>query len=440
MSLRPPARAYGTPPRHVVPTGRAARTRRPATFLLAALLLGFAPAQAQTARRVVEVHAAARAFDPHIDIPATLGTAATAEGQFDIARARAGGLSVAGLAVFAPQGPDTPEGRATALAEAEKRDAAIEALVAANPQALALARSHSEIIARRAEGRTVVVKTLLNAGAFAPTPSDLDRWIERGARIIGFAHAGHNALADSSRPSLPRGDGPARWNGLSPAGRAAVTLLNERGVVIDVSQLSDAAFDDVLRLSRAPVVASHSAARALVANGRNLSDAQLDAIKANGGVVAIVAFSAYLRPRPAAVEAKLKALQAEFGLTGESADALPEDRQKEYTRRYYEIRATEPRATVADLVNHIDHVARRIGVGHVAIASDFNHGGGVEGWSHVGEAPAITAELLKRGYSAEDIARIWSGNLLRVLRDAEAVKFAHHITERQELASAWDHP
>ena len=142
-----------------------------------------------------------------------------------------------------------------------------------------------------------MVESLLNAWPLGTDLAAFDQWQARGVSIVGFVHAGHNQFADSSRPSLQRGDRPAENGGLSPLGRQAVKRLNDLGVLIDVSQLSDAAFDQVLTLSRAPVIASHSDVRTLVDSPRNLTDAQLDRLKAHGGVIGINAFSAYLRAR-----------------------------------------------------------------------------------------------------------------------------------------------
>ena len=188
-------------------------------------------------------------------------------------------------------------------------------------------------------------------------------------------------------------------------------------MLIDVSQLSDAAFDQVLALSRAPVIASHSDVRGLVDNGRNLSDGQLDALKAKGGVIAINAFSAYLRARSTKTLAAVAELQAEYGLKP-GGPALAADKQAEYDQRFHDIVGKEPRASVADLVNAVDYAVKRIGVDHVALSSDFNHGGGVDGWADVGEIANVTAELKRRGYRDADIDKLWSGNVLRVWQAA----------------------
>jgi membrane dipeptidase len=196
--------------------------------------------------------------------------------------------------------------------------------------------------------------------------------------------------------------------------------LNALGVLVDVSQLSDPAFADVLRLSTAPLVATHSDVRALVDNSRNLTDAQLDSLKAKGGVIAINAFSAYLRPRDPAFTAKYAALQQQFGLTPDGKTVLPPDKLAEYQRQYLALHAAEPPATVTQLINAVDYAVKRIGIDHVALSSDFNHGGGIDGWQNEGEARGVTAELVRRGYDAAAIRKLWSGNVLRVWAEAQA--------------------
>jgi len=381
--------------------------------ILAALAIALAtPAAAQ---RII--------FDPHVDLPAS---AASPEwtgvhdpsSQFDLERAKSGGLNVIGLALFVPQGERVAASEAEARWSIAARYAALRRLIDANPDRVALATSPADVRAATTAGKLAVVATILNAWPLGEKVEALDEWYRRGVRIVGFTHAGHNQFADSSRPSLPRGEKADAQAGLTPLGRAAVARLNDLGVLIDVSQLSDKAFDQVLAASRAPVVATHSDIRSRVDVSRNLTDAQLDALKANGGVVAINAFSAYLRTDSAKTKADIEALQRAFGLTPDTGKALGARAQAEDTRRYYAIRATEPKATLADLGDAIDYAVKRIGIEHVAISSDFNHGGGVTGWSHVGETANVTAELQRRGYSAFDIDKLWGGNLLRVWQSA----------------------
>ena len=242
----------------------------------------------------------------------------------------------------------------------------------------------------------------------------LDAYYKSGVRTFGFVHAGHNDLADSSRPIGH--DKPVEHGGLSSLGEEAVARLNKLGVIIDVSQLSPEALLQTVRLSKAPVVATHSAIRALVDSPRNLSDQELDAIKANGGVVQIVAFSYYLKAPPGDLLKTNKQLVAKY--KKDSRD-LTKEEDDELHRELY---AAAPRtATVDDLVNAIDYAVRRIGIDHVGISSDFNHGGGIIGWKDASEALNVTEVLVRRGYTEDQIAKLWGTNFLRAFREVEAV-------------------
>ena len=375
-------------------------------------LLGAAPLAAQTLT-----------IDPHLDLPKsalTRGWTGRSDptSQFDLDRAKRGGLSAAAIALFVPQGPRNPASLAKAQAELRARDAAIHAIVDRNPDLAALALSPADVRRIAAGGRFALVESLLNAWPLGEDLDQFDYWYLRGVRILGFVHTGHNQFADSSRPALQFGDRPDENGGLSPLGKAAVKRLNDLGILIDVSQLSDAAFGQVLALTRAPVIATHSDVRALVDNSRNLSDAQLNALKANGGVIAINAFSPYLRPIGPQARKAVANLAREFGLPSAVGKPLPRDRQDEYERRYREILVGEPKASVVDFVDAVDYAVKRIGIDHVALSSDFNHGGGVSGWSDVGELGNVTSELKRRGYSPVQIDKLWSGNVLRVWQGA----------------------
>ncbi|MEG3123400.1 membrane dipeptidase [Sphingomonas sp. GB1N7] len=380
-------------------------------FLLLGTLLATTPLAAQTI-----------VFDPHLDLPKTASDAgwtglSDPTSQFDLEKARRGGLTVASIAAFVPQGTRDAVSLAAAQATLLRRDAAIHAIAERNPGLAARALSPGDVRKIVASGKFAVVESLLNAWPLGDDLNAIDRWYGRGVRIFGFVHAGHNQFADSSRPALQLGDARAEHHGLSPLGKAAVKRLNDLGVLIDVSQLSDTAFDQVLALSRAPVIASHSDVRALVDNGRNLGGAQLDELKARNGVIAINAFSAYLRARSPETLAAVAALQREFGISPGGPPISPE-RQVDYDHRYHDIVGREPKANLKDLIDAVDYTVKRIGIDHVALSSDFNHGGGVNGWSNVGETGNVTAELKGRGYTPDQIAKLWGGNVLRVWQAA----------------------
>jgi microsomal dipeptidase-like Zn-dependent dipeptidase len=328
------------------------------------------------------VHKRILAFDTHLDLPFDYpGAAADGKTQFDLPKAVRGQLKGAALAVFVPQGPRTSEGYAKARSDAEKKYNLIKAVAEENPDRAALAYTPEDVRRIAGQGKFAVVISLLNAYPLGSDLSQIDAWYQRGVRLFGFDHAGHNDWADSSRPSAALGNGLEEHGGLSNLGKQGVARLNELGMLIDVSQLSTPAFKQVLSLTKAPVIASHSGIRAVVDATRNLSDEELLLLKKNGGVIQVVAFSNYLR-KPA-------------------ENAAP--------------------ATVAQLVDAISYAVKKIGVDHVGIASDFNHGGGVAGWQNEGEAQNVTAELLRRGYSERDIAKLWGGNFLRVWGEAQKV-------------------
>lgn len=388
---------------------------------LAALMAAVWTAPVQAEANADRVHAAARPFDAHSDIPDGFDPAhGGGEGQVTLELAQKGGLRGAALAVFAPQEGDSAEFIAKARAIADKKDGAIHALADLNPKQAAIALTPADFVRISASGRFAVVESVVNGGAFVTSPADVDVWAKRGVRIFGFVHAGHNGLADSSRPAVARGEGAVRHGGLSAAGKAVLARLNADGILVDVSQLSDGALADVLALSKAPVIATHSDLRALVDNSRNLSDEQVKAIAAKGGVVGINAFSAYLRRRDPGFAAKLEALKRDYGIDGPNGAPLSPEKAKAYDRDYHALRATEPRASVEDLVRAVDYVVKLAGVDHVALSTDFNHGGGIVGWENEGDAKTVTEALLRHGYSAAQIAKIWSGNVLRVWGAAQA--------------------
>lgn len=336
--------------------------------------------------RAKEIQKRIIAFDSHLDLPFDYpGAAADGKTQIDLPKVERGQLKGAALAVFVPQGPRTQEAYAKARDDAEKKYNLIKAFAEQNPDRAVLAYSPADVRRAAAQGKFAVVISMLNAYPLGPDLSQIDAWYQRGVRIFGYVHAGHNQWADSSRPRAPLGDGPEEHGGLSELGKQGVTRLNELGMLIDVSQLSTPAFKQVLSLTKAPVVATHSGVKGIVDNTRNLSDEELALLKKNGGVVQIVAFSNYLRPLP--------------------KDADPEK---------------APHATVAQLVDSVAYAVKKIGIDHVGIASDFNHGGGVIGWDNEGECQNVTAELLRHGYSEKDIAKLWGGNFLRVWGEAQS--------------------
>ncbi|MGF6097392.1 pyoverdine-tailoring dipeptidase-like protein PvdM [Pseudomonas sp. 18175] len=379
-------------------------------------------------------------FDSHITVPLTFGTAHNeadkdGSGQFDLAKANRGRLSGAALTIFGwpeiwngPNAPHKPtEGFVEeARHEQEARFKIITGMVRDFPDKVDIAYTPDDFRRLHGEGKFAIFISMLNAYPLGNDLNQLDLWTARGMRMFGFSYVGNNSWSDSSRPLPFLNDTPDALDGLSDIGKQAVQRLNDLGVIIDVSQMSTKALEQVAQLSRTPMVASHSAPRAAVDIPRNLSDKELQLIKNSGGVVQVVGFPAYLRPLSLPTQAKLNALRARFDLPplpnlamalmpGDAIiTAWPEQKFGQYASALYAILEEEPKATLKDLGDAIDYTVRKIGIDHVGIASDFNDGGGLKGWENVGDIRNVTAELIQRGYSEADIAKLWGGNFLRV--------------------------
>ncbi|GAC1037752.1 pyoverdine-tailoring dipeptidase-like protein PvdM [Pseudomonas sp. No.117] len=422
-------------------------------FLIAAALLGwqrwmgplgYSPQVLTHAR---ELHEHIIAFDSRITVPLDFGTHGQeadrdGSGQFDLVKAARGHLSGAALAIFgwpelwngsnAPHHP-TPGFVAEAQQQQqETRYRILSGLARDFPERAAFAYSPDDVRRLAMEGKFAIVMSLLNAYPLGEDLDRLDFWYARGMRMFGFNYTGNNSWSDSSRPLPFFNDTPDALGGLSPLGRAAVARLNDLGVVIDVSQMSTPALEQVAQLSRAPFVASHSAPRALVDIKRNLSDRELQLIARSGGVIQVVAFSGYLRPPSARTLGKLIELRQRFDLPpltgldnalmpGDPIIAIwPEARFGDYASQLYALLEEDPKATLTQYVDAIDYTVKKVGIDHVGISSDFNDGGGLDGWQNAGELRNVTAELITRGYSDADIAKLWGGNFLRVWAEVQA--------------------
>jgi membrane dipeptidase len=398
-------------------------------LILTAALGGDVLAQGDLDVRARAIHQRVLAIDTHVDVllpdsPANLFLPGRAS-RSDLDRLQRGGIGAAAFAIAVGPGPRTTEGIAAARKEADAKLAAIRAFVKEHAGQVALALTADDIERIHKSGRIAIIESFLNARSIGSDVSAIDMFYKDGVRLFGFTHAGNNDFADSSRP---QGQPAEEHHGLSPLGRQAVPRLNRLGVIIDVSQLTPAGVFQVLELSKAPVIASHSAVRALVDNPRSLSDPELDAIKANGGVVDVPAFNAYLKGLPPDFSDQLNAVRRRYGLqaTGRGGNAGIEDGVSSLaaqTAEAYllEARKLVPRATVSDFVDHLEYLIRRIGIDHVGIGTDFNHGAGIEGFDDESQAPNVTRELVRRGHSEEEIAKIWGGNFLRVFHQVELV-------------------
>jgi microsomal dipeptidase-like Zn-dependent dipeptidase len=384
-------------------------------------------------------------FDSHITVTQDFGTTGNevdkdGSGQFDLVKANRGRLSGAALTIFGwPEiwnGANAPHKPTAGFVDEarnqqEIRYKIISGMVRDFPNQVGIAYTPADFRRLHGEGKFAIFISMLNAYPLGHDLNLLDLWTARGMRMFGFSYIGNNDWADSSRPLPFFNDSPDALDGLSDLGKQAVKRLNDLGVIIDVSQMSTKALEQVAQLSRTPLVASHSAPRAMVDIPRNLSDKELQLIKNSGGVVQIVGFSQYLRPLTQGTQDKLNELRKRYDLPplpnlamalmpGDPIIAAwSEQKFGEYAGQLYAILEEEPKASLKDLGDAIDYTVRKIGIDHVGISSDFNEGGGVKGWENVGEIRNVTAELISRGYSEADIAKLWGGNFLRVWDQVE---------------------
>lgn len=360
------------------------------------------------------------------------------DSQVDLVKMRRGGLDVAWLVVFTAQGELNPEGYASAHQHALQMFDAIHRLCQEfAPEQVELALDSEDVRRIHASGKRAVMIAIENAYPVGLDLGNIQSFHERGGRYMSLAHNGHSQFSDSHT-----GEADDQWlhGGLSELGRQAVGEMNKWGIIVDISHPSREAIRQMLELSLAPVVASHSSARALNDVSRNLDDEQLQALRANGGVVQTVAFRSYVdADKDRAHRAALRAASAQvaeqlgFERLGTEAlaalDASARAAYEEQEARYRELCApaereaelSAPPVDVADFVDHIDYLVESIGIDHVGISSDFDGGGGVRGWNDASESFNVTLELVRRGYSEAQIAKLWSGNLLRVLDDVERV-------------------
>ena len=477
-------------------------------------------AQAQPDQALLDrargIHDRVITMDTHVDISAARFTAncnytMRLTTQVNLPKMKEGGLDAPFLIVYVGQPnpattPDAfqPAGYERAYQQAvEKFDAVHRLVKEIAPNEIELALTPEDVVRINKAGKKVAIIGIENG---YPIGTDLERvkeFFDRGGRYMSLAHNGNSQLADSNSTEAANG---GIHGGLSPLGKQVIAEMNKWGMMVDISHPSKAANMQAIALSKAPVIASHSAARALANHTRNMDDELLLALKKNGGVMQTVAFATYVKvdDNGPARQAAVAALGQEFGLAAAAGGgggrgaggggaargggagagaaagappagagrqgggapganqpaacpvedatpagtapqaagragggggrggggnaaalaALPEDRRAEYTRRLSEINAKYPvpeRATVADFVNHIDYAVKLIGIDHVGISSDFDGGGGVTGWNSASETFNVTLELVKRGYTEEQIAKLWSGNLLRVWAEVEKV-------------------
>lgn len=391
--------------------------------------------------RAKKIHNRILVLDTHVDINVANFTTTNnytedIGNQVNLPTMDAGGMDVAWFIVYTAQGPLTVEGYKNAYKNAISKFEAIHRLtneIAPDRIGLALKSSEARILHRL--GKKVAMIGVENAYPLGKDISRVKEFYDRGARYMSLSHNGHSQFCDSNT-----GENDSLWvdRGVSNLGKQVIAQMNKLGMMIDVSHSSKQSMKDMITLSKAPIIASHSSSRALCDHSRNLDDEQLEWIKSNGGVIQTVAFSAYINSEKhdayaSVLNEKVESLAKTKGVKMISRDQIRNldatDREiyiKQYRAIVKEAKQLmnnlNPKPVdVADYVDHIDYLVKKIGIAHVGISSDFDGGGGIYGWSDASETLNVTAELLKRGYSENEIAQLWGGNLLRVLEKVEVV-------------------
>jgi membrane dipeptidase len=325
-------------------------------------------------------HEGILAIDTHVDIPWPGGPSPFEDGPrcVDLPKLKAGRVAAVCFAAYVPQDKRDAAGHLAAGTRAREMLDAIAAMAPRDGSGGVLASSAMGIESAFAAGKTAIVPAIENGYAMGKDLAALDEFAARGVRYITLTHNGHNELADAAIPRRDLNDVEAEHGGLSELGRAAVARMNELGILVDISHAAKSTMLQAAEISRTPILATHSCIRALCNHPRNLDDEQLEVLKAVGGLVQVTIVSNFLRPKARASD-----------------------------------------LSVADIADHIDYAVRKIGVDHVGIGTDFDGGGGVRGFMNASQTPVLTAELSKRGYDRPALKKIWGGNFLRLLRQAE---------------------
>lgn len=404
--------------------------------------------QAQTAdEQLVEkarkIHDKVITIDTHNDINVNNFTAETnytqdLDTQVNLPKMEEGGVDVTWLIVYTGQDELSPEGYKKAYETAMSKFEAIHRLTKEiAPSEIGLATTSQEVRDLVAQGKKVAMIGVENGYPIGTDIGNVKKFYDLGARYMSLSHNGHSQLCDSNT-----GEANDEWlhGGLSPLGEEVVKEMNRLGMMIDISHPSKESMRQMIELSKAPLIASHSSARALCNHSRNLDDEQLGWLKENGGVIQTVAFTSYLSTEKhnafnAAVNEVYKEVGQKIGFTVLERDQVramsPEERETYYKEfgkvrklahpKVQKLKEKVPPVDVKDFVDHIDYLVEKTGIDHVGISSDFDGGGGIEGWNDASETFNVTLELVKRGYSEEEIAKLWGENLLRVLDQVQAV-------------------
>jgi membrane dipeptidase len=374
-------------------------------------------------KRVAEVHQRALTVDTHVDTPMALlnkgfdvGRRNNApDSRVDFIRMKEGGLDAIFFAAFTSQRELTFENTEAAYRLAHQMIDSTYAVCSKYNHMAEIALTSTDAERLKVKGKSAVYIGMENG---FPLGTDLNRvkeFYDRGVRYITLSHSRHNEICDSSSDQKE-----PLHNGLSSFGKEVVAEMNRLGIMVDVSHVSDKSFYDIISLSSAPVIASHSSVRAIARHHRNMNDDMIRALAKNGGVIQICLLDDYVKdPDPTSLHFQKK--QELRKIYNSSFESMTEQEKQDFRNAWSDVDRKFPKKlpSVRDLVDHIDHVKKLVGIDYVGIGSDFDGGGGLADCQDVSQFPNITREMLARGYTEEEIIKVWGGNFFRVFGQVE---------------------
>ncbi len=408
---------------------QAIRTSPLIFLILAALTVNGCTPQPSISEKSQKIHQEVLTVDSHIDWPIRQminpdfnpsirnNPEDLDGGQWDIARMREGGLDAVFMSIYTRQRERTDSGHLQAKKQALQMIQLTQKLIEDHAEQIEGALNPEDAYRLEKAGKSAIFMGMENGYPLGQDINNVQLFYEQGIRYITLTHTLNNELGDSST------DEKQEWNGLSPFGEKVILEMNRLGIMVDISHVHDDTFWDVIQLTRSPIIASHSSARAVHEHPRNMNDEMLKAIQQNGGVVQICILDDYLKELEQTPErqAAVQKLEKEWELLINGKPTLQDIRQFLVKKKAIDQQFPKNQPTVADVVDHIDHLVQVMGIDHVGIGSDFDGGGGVAGLKDVSELPNLTLELIARGYTKEEIRKIWGGNLMRVFAEVQNI-------------------
>jgi membrane dipeptidase len=376
-------------------------------------------------KKVHRIHEKCLTIDTHCDTPMKMvkpgfnirDEHTVSQGRVDLPRMKKGGLDAMFFAVFTGQKLRTEENYDKIYKLAHQMLDSIHSMLKHNSDLATLALRADDLAKIEKTGKRAIYIGMENGFPIAKDLARVEEFYKLGVRYVTLCHSYHNDICDSSSDSKP-----AEHNGVSDFGKQVISEMNRLGMMIDVSHASDKSFFDVLELSTAPVIASHSSVRAVARHNRNMTDEMIQKLAKNGGVIQICLLDEYIK-EPDTTTVKFQEMKRLRKIYRTTFNQMNEKEKEAFSKKWEEVQGmnSADMPTVKNLVDHIDHVKNLVGIDYVGIGSDFDGGGGLLDCADVSQFPNITLELLRRGYTEKEIRKIWGGNLLRVFAEVEKV-------------------